>query len=159
MIGDGEAQFRINGGTISSAGLEVVSNYKTGLGTGMLDLTLAATFRKNKFEEATVPELNTNLSDEEIAAKYVQRGSVAQFETGTPSTRIIGTVNYKIGKFNFLNSSKLESAQKSWQTEISQLDPISDIAVTAILASTLINELSAPPISRFVLARGAYTRD
>ena len=25
--------------------------------------------------------------------------------------------------------------------------------------STLINELSAPPISRFVLARGAYTRD
>ncbi|MQF48551.1 hypothetical protein FIM08_01410 [SAR202 cluster bacterium AC-647-N09_OGT_505m] len=44
-------------------------------------------------------------------------------------------------------------------TEISQLDPISDIAVTAILASTLINELSAPPISRFVLARGAYTRD
>ena len=44
-------------------------------------------------------------------------------------------------------------------TEISQLDPISNIAVTAILASTLINELSAPPISRFVLARGAYTRD
>lgn len=43
-------------------------------------------------------------------------------------------------------------------TEISQLDPISNIAVTAILASTLINELSAPPISRFVLARGAYTR-
>ena len=102
LIGDGEAQFRINGGTISSAGLEVVSNYKTGLGTGMLDLTLAATFRKNKFEEATVPELNTNLSDDEIAAKYVQRGSVAQFETGTPSTRIIGTVNYKIGKFNFM---------------------------------------------------------
>ena len=44
-------------------------------------------------------------------------------------------------------------------TEISHLDPISNIAVTAILASTLINELSAPPISRFVLARGAYTRD
>ena len=44
-------------------------------------------------------------------------------------------------------------------TEIPQLDTISNIAVTAILASTLINELSAPPISRFVLARGAYTRD
>ena len=43
--------------------------------------------------------------------------------------------------------------------EISQLDAISNIAVTAILASTLINELVSPPISRFVLARGAHTRD
>lgn len=100
LIGDGEAQFRINGGTISTQGLEVVANYAHQLGEGELGVTFAATFRENKFEEATVPALNTNLSDEDLAAKYVQRGSIAQFETGTPSTRLIGTFTYKIGKFS-----------------------------------------------------------
>lgn len=102
LIGGGEAQFRINGGTISTKGIEIVSSHTESIGQGSLNITIAATFRKNKFEKATVPSLNTLLTDEELAEKYVRRGNIAQFETGTPSARIIGTVTYSIGKFNFM---------------------------------------------------------
>ena len=42
-------------------------------------------------------------------------------------------------------------------TEIPQLEPISAIVVTSVLASTLINELSAPPISKFALSKGTIS--
>lgn len=42
-------------------------------------------------------------------------------------------------------------------TEIPQLEPISTIVVTSVLASTLINELSAPPISKFALSKGTIS--
>ena len=100
LIGDGLAAFRINGGTISSRGIEIVANYSESVGAGTLGLTLAATFRDNQFEKATVPDLNTNLTEQELIDKYVRRDRVAQFETGTPNTRLIGTINYSIGKFS-----------------------------------------------------------
>ena len=125
LIGDGEAQFRVNGGTISSRGLEIVANYNTTMGPGTLGLTLAATFRENKFEEATVPALNTLLTDEEVAAKYVQRGPVGQFETGTPTTRLIGTVNYSLGRFSLMVRPSYFGKVTSLQSNMSNLKDVS----------------------------------
>lgn len=100
IIGQGLASFRINGGDISTKGIEAVVNYNTNLGGGRFGAILAGTFRENKFEGANVPDLNTALTDEELEENYVGRGLVGQFETGTPSAKIIGTLNYSIGKFS-----------------------------------------------------------
>lgn len=100
VIGAGLASFRINGGDVSTEGIEMVANYHTFLGDNKLDAVLSATFRQNKFEQVNVPPLNTVLTDEEVAAKYVDRASIGQFETGTPSSTIIGTINYSFGKFS-----------------------------------------------------------
>ena len=40
------------------------------------------------------------LTDEELADFYVNRGLIGQFETGTPNSKIIGTLNYSAGKFS-----------------------------------------------------------
>ena len=39
--------------------------------------------------------------------------------------------------------------------ETPELEPISTLVVTSILASTLINELFTPPLSKFALMRAA----
>ncbi|WP_419213672.1 TonB-dependent receptor [Maribacter sp. X9] len=100
IIGSGLASFRINGGDISTKGIEAVANYNTSLGAGKLGFTLAGTFRENKFEKINLPDLNTNLTDQQLADNYVNRNLIGQFETGTPSGKIIGTVNYSLGKFS-----------------------------------------------------------
>ena len=100
MIGAGLASFRINGGDISTQGVEIVANYGTRLGAGNLDVTLSGIFRENKFEGANVPDLNTNLTDDELRDKYVDRGSIGQFETGTPNTKMIASATYTIGKLS-----------------------------------------------------------
>ncbi|MRX63516.1 TonB-dependent receptor [Maribacter luteus] len=100
IIGAGQASFRINGGDISTKGVEIVANYDTKIGTGKLDFTLSATLRENKFDQAVVPELNTVLTEEELIDKYITRGSIGQFEKGTPSSKYLGTLTYKIGKWS-----------------------------------------------------------
>ena len=102
VIGAGLASFRINGGDISTRGIEIVANYGTDLGSGNLSLMLSGTFRENKFEGADVPGLRTDLTDDELEAKYVDRGSIGQFETGTPNTRVIASATYTVGKFSTL---------------------------------------------------------
>ncbi|MFC4094405.1 TonB-dependent receptor [Euzebyella saccharophila] len=112
IIGSGLASFRINGGDISTKGIEAVVNYNTRLGDSKLGFVLAGTFRKNKFEGVNLPDLNTNLTDEELTDNYVSRSLIGQFETGTPSSKIIGTVNYSIGKFSaMLRGTRFGSVQ------------------------------------------------
>ncbi|MEO9891418.1 TonB-dependent receptor [Aurantibacter sp.] len=112
IIGSGLASFRINGGDISTQGVEAVVNYNTRLGDGKLGVILAGTFRENKFEGVNLPDLNTELSDEELADNYVSRSLIGQFETGTPSAKVIGTVNYSIGKFSaMLRGTRFGSVQ------------------------------------------------
>ncbi|MEM9328595.1 MAG: TonB-dependent receptor [Bacteroidota bacterium] len=141
LIGDGEAQFRINGGTISTRGIEIVANYSKQIGKGQFAATLAATFRENIFEEATVPDLNTELTDEELAAKYVQRGSIAQFETGTPTSRLIGTLNYNIGRFGFMVRPSYWGEVTSRQNDLSNIKDIN--ADYNVLTETIPNLLDA----------------
>ena len=100
IIGQGLAAFRINGGDVSTQGIEAVVNYNTFIGDSKLGFVLAGTFRENKFERANLPDLNTNLSDEDLENLYVSRSLIGQFETGTPGSKVIGTVNYAIGKFS-----------------------------------------------------------
>ncbi|MBL3656942.1 TonB-dependent receptor [Fulvivirga sediminis] len=102
IIGKGLGSFRINGGDVSTQGLEIVANYSANLGRGVLTTTLSGTFRENKFEGADVPHLNVMLTEQQLIEKYVDRGDVGQFETGTPTANIIGSVSYGIGKFSFM---------------------------------------------------------
>ncbi|MBD1259185.1 TonB-dependent receptor [Maribacter polysiphoniae] len=123
IIGSGLASFRINGGDISTKGIEAVLNYNTHIGAGKLGATLSGTFRKNKFEGVNLPDLNTNLSDEELADNYVNRSLIGQFETGTPSGKLIGTVNYSIGKFSaMLRGTRYGSVQTRDSRERTLLD-------------------------------------
>ncbi len=100
VIGSGLASFRINGGDVSTKGIEIVANYNERIGEGMLGLMASGVFRKNTFENSNVPDLNTSLTDEELEAKYVDRSSIGQFETGTPNTNLIGSATYSIGKWS-----------------------------------------------------------
>lgn len=102
IIGAGLASFRINGGDISTKGIEIVANYNTLLGEGTLGLMFSSIFRENKFEGARVPDLNTTLTDAELEAKYVNRTSIGQYETGTPNTTLIGAATYTLGKWSAL---------------------------------------------------------
>ena len=47
-----------------------------------------------------------------MADNYVNRGLIGQFETGTPSSKLIGTLNYSIGKFStMLRGTRYGSVQ------------------------------------------------
>lgn len=123
IIGSGLASFRINGGDISTKGVEAVVNYNTNLGAGRFGAILSGTFRENKFESINLPDLNTDLTDEELADNYVNRGLIGQFETGTPSSKIIGTLNYSIGKFSaMLRGTRFGSVQTRDSRERTLLD-------------------------------------
>jgi len=123
IIGSGLASFRINGGDISTKGIEAVVNYNTNLGAGRLGLVLAGTFRENKFEGANVPNLNTTLTDEELEENYVSRGLIGQFETGTPSAKVIGTLNYSVGKFSAMLRGTRYGSVQTRDTRIRTLVP------------------------------------
>lgn len=112
VIGSGLANFRINGGDISTQGIEAVLSYNTNWGNGKLGFDLAGIFRENTFEGANVPDLNTALTDEELTELYVSRDLIGQFETGTPGSKIIGTLNYSAGKFStMLRGTRYGSVQ------------------------------------------------
>ncbi len=100
IIGSGLASFRINGGDISTKGIEVVANYNERVGEGSLGVMLSGTFMDRTFEGTNIPELNTALSDEDLEAKYIDRSVIGQYEEGNPNTTIIGSVSYSIGKFS-----------------------------------------------------------
>lgn len=98
----GEAQFFINGADVRSKGLETVLNYVTSLsGRSSLTFNIAGVFSKNEIIKRNVANLKVaNMTDEEIVNKYLNRGVVGQFETGTPRTKVISFVSYDIGKFS-----------------------------------------------------------
>lgn len=102
VIGDGEAQFFVNGADVRSKGLEAVGNYTLNLQGGQsFTFSLAAIFSKNTVLNRKTLNLNVaNLSAEQVVGKYLSRDVVGQFETGTPRTKLIGSVAYRINKFN-----------------------------------------------------------
>ena len=102
IIGQGLASFRINGGDISTQGIEIVANYNTRLGGGMFGATVSGILRENTFEGKNIPNLNTVLTDQELSGKYVNRSDIGQYETGTPNTTLIGSLTYSLGKWSGL---------------------------------------------------------
>jgi iron complex outermembrane recepter protein len=102
VIGSGEAQFFVNGGDVRTKGVELVGNYTVNLnGKSNLNFSLAAIFSKNEILKRNVLDLKVeNLTSEQIVSKYLSRDVIGQFETGTPRQKLIGSVTYRMGKFN-----------------------------------------------------------
>lgn len=100
IIGAGLASFRINGGDVSTKGVEIVANYSDRVGEGMLNLNFSAIFSERTFEGANVPDLNTALTDQELEELYIDRQVVGSFELGVPTTNFIASATYSLGKWS-----------------------------------------------------------
>lgn len=102
LIGSGLASFRINGGDVSTKGVEIVASYNDRVGEGMLGLNFSAIISERTFEGANVPNLNTALSDADLEALYIDRAVIGAYEQGVPTTNFIASVNYSVGKWSGL---------------------------------------------------------
>jgi len=100
LIGSGLASFRINGGDISTKGIEFVANYNDRIGEGMLNLNLSGLLSERTFEGANVPDLNTVLNDQELEDLYIDRAIIGAYEQGVPNTQFIASATYSIGKWS-----------------------------------------------------------
>jgi iron complex outermembrane receptor protein len=102
VIGGGEAQFFVNGGNVRSRGLEIVGNYTVALtNASSLNFNVAGIFNRNMILKRNILDLNVeNLDNDQLVDKYLSRDVVGQFETGTPRKKVIGSVFYKVAKFN-----------------------------------------------------------
>ncbi|MFT4031563.1 MAG: TonB-dependent receptor [Siphonobacter sp.] len=100
VIGDGEAQFFVNGADVRSRGLEVVTNYVHSISRNKsITFNFAGLFSKNTIRSRKTLNLNVeNLTSEEIIEKYLSRDVIGQFETGTPRTKLIGSITYRLNK-------------------------------------------------------------
>lgn len=102
LIGSGLAAFRINGGDISTKGVEFVANYTDRVGEGLLNLNFSGLISDRTFEGANIPDLNTALSDQELEEKYIDRGIIGAYEQGLPNTQLIAAATYSLGKWSGL---------------------------------------------------------
>ncbi|WP_461105334.1 TonB-dependent receptor [Spirosoma koreense] len=102
VIGGGEAQFFVNGANVRSRGIELVGNYTQSLSrTKSFTYSLAAIFSKNTVLSRKTLDLNVaNLTPDQVVGKYLSRDVIGQFETGTPRTKLIGSVMYRQGKWD-----------------------------------------------------------
>ncbi|QMW00188.1 TonB-dependent receptor [Spirosoma foliorum] len=104
VIGDGEAQFFVNGANVRSKGIEVVGNYTLDLPKSKsLTFTLAAILSKNSVLNRKTLNLNVaNLTEDQVVEKYLSRSVIGQFETGTPRTKLIASAIYRFNKFDVM---------------------------------------------------------
>ncbi|MEZ0610964.1 TonB-dependent receptor domain-containing protein [Fibrella sp. WM1] len=104
VIGGGEAQFFVNGANVRSQGLEAVGNYTHNMGRNRnLTFSLATIFSKNTILTRKTLNLNVaNLTPDQVVEKYLSRDVIGQFETGTPRTKLIGSVMYHVNKFDLM---------------------------------------------------------
>ncbi|WP_461093610.1 TonB-dependent receptor [Spirosoma gilvum] len=104
VIGGGQAQFFVNGANVRSKGLELVGNYTQNLARNKsLTYSLAAIFSKNSIISRNPPTLKVeNLTSDQVVEKYLSRDIIGQFETGTPRTKLIGSVMYRQNKWDLM---------------------------------------------------------
>ncbi|MBC7571530.1 MAG: TonB-dependent receptor [Spirosoma sp.] len=102
VIGGGEAQFFINGANVRSRGIELVGHYTQQLARNQsFTYSLAAIFSRNTILSRNPPTLNVaNLTTDQVIEKYLSRDVAGQFETGTPRTKLIGSIMYRHSKFD-----------------------------------------------------------
>jgi iron complex outermembrane receptor protein len=102
VIGGGQAQFFVNGANVRSRGIELVGNYTQTLSRNRsFTYSLAAIFSRNTILSRNPPTLNVaNLTPDQVVEKYLSRDIAGQFETGTPRTKLIGSVIYRQGKWD-----------------------------------------------------------
>jgi len=98
---EGEAQFFVNGGDVRSKGVELVGNYNVFLDRSQITFNLSAIVSKNEVIKKKVLDLKAaNISEDALVNKYLNRQVIGQFETGTPRTKVIGFVNYRLNRFS-----------------------------------------------------------
>lgn len=104
VIGGGQAQFFVNGANVRSKGIELVGNYVQNLARNRsFTYSLAAIFSKNSILSRNPPTLNVaNLTTDQIVQKYLSRDIIGQFETGTPRTKLIGSISYRQNKWDVM---------------------------------------------------------
>ena len=104
VIGAGQAQFFVNGANVRSKGLELVGNYTQNLSRNKsLTYSLAAIFSKNSILSRNPPSLKVeNLTPDQVVEKYLSRDVIGQFETGTPRTKLIGSVMFRQNKWDVM---------------------------------------------------------
>ncbi|GAB3948464.1 TonB-dependent receptor [Spirosoma harenae] len=104
VIGGGEAQFFVNGANVRSKGIEFVGNYTYSMARNKsLTFMLATIFSKNTILTRKTLDLNVaNLTPDQVVEKYLSRDVIGQFETGTPRTKMIGSVAYRFNKMNVM---------------------------------------------------------
>lgn len=136
----GEAQFFVNGGDVRSKGLELVGNYTTSLSSNsQINFNLAAIFSKNELLKKNIVDLNVeNLSDEALVEKYLNRQVIGQFETGTPRTKLIGSVSYRFSKF----STMLRGTYYGKITELSTVTDANGVYYDQTFSSQSVFDLS-----------------
>jgi iron complex outermembrane receptor protein len=136
----GEAQFFVNGGDVRSKGLEVVGNYTASFaGNSQLNFSLSAIFSKNELTKMKVVDLNVeNLTDEQLVNKYLSRSVVGQFETGTPRSKLIGSLNYRINRL----SAMLRGTYYGEVTELSTVTDANGVYYDQVFSAQTIFDLS-----------------
>ncbi|QJW89721.1 TonB-dependent receptor [Spirosoma taeanense] len=104
VIGGGEAQFFVNGANVRSRGIEAVGNYTYNLARNhSLTFSLATIFSRNTVLSRKTLNLNVaNLTEEQVVDKYLSRDVIGQFETGTPRSKLIGSIMYRVNKFDVM---------------------------------------------------------
>ena len=104
VIGGGQAQFFVNGANVRSKGLELVGNYTQRLaGNRSFTYSLAAILSQNTILSRNPPTLKVaNLNTDQVVDKYLSRDVIGQFETGTPRTKLIGSVMYRQDKWDMM---------------------------------------------------------
>ena len=101
IIGQGKASFRINGGDITTKGLEIVLNYNDRIGKGTFGAMFSGIFRENIFNvTANLPNLNTILTGDDLRNIYNNRSVVGQFEEESPNIVCISSFTYVIDKWS-----------------------------------------------------------
>ncbi len=93
-FGVSAARFFINGVDTTTKGVDIVGRYRTDVGTGRLDLTLAANFNNTKVTK--IPDLPsiTNLPQPTFV---FDRGNLLTYEKGTPESKLVASADYTIG--------------------------------------------------------------
>ncbi len=96
-IGANRAQFFTNSINTTTQGLDIIATASgLALGSGKLDLSLAANFNKTTVDQVNTP--STLLAGKENT--YLDRENRGVLETGNPQSKINLTATYRIGKFS-----------------------------------------------------------
>lgn len=90
-----KAQLFVNGIDTKTSGVDIVGSYLTSVGQGSLNFILGANFTSTTVENINIPSTLQGSPD-----TFFNRENQAQFETGTPQSKVSLGINYGVSKFH-----------------------------------------------------------
>lgn len=116
------AQFFTNAVDSRTRGLDVVVNYRNGLGRGTLSVGLAANFNQTSIRALKVPAAFQPLQTDDVPGNdYVDQRQLSLIETGNPKSKVILNTGYEIGKFNVLLRNVYFGSVKTYDYNFDEL--------------------------------------